>query len=182
MDYRFKALGEFPSGGSLFRLDEDCLVEMEQGITCSNGLAFSPDGKRLYHSDGPTGVVHVWDLDPATGAISDKRTFVTLTPGEGFCDGVTVDQEGGYWMTLVFGGKLRRYLPDGQLDIEVELPFEAPTKLAFGGTELDTLYITTTKISVGLPPNPMHGGVYAFKPGMRGVAEAMLVDRADVGG
>jgi len=168
--------GKLPAGGSFFHLEEDRLVAVASGISCSNGLAFSPDGRTLYHTDSPTRVVCAWTVDPATGKLSDEREFIRLEPGEGFCDGATVDAEGGYWMAVVFGGKIRRYLPDGKLDLEVRLPFANPTSLAFGGTEFGTLFITTTKMSIGPAPAgaEMLGGVYALECPYRGLAEPMF--------
>ncbi len=174
IDHRIGKPDMLPGGGAFFRLEGDHLIEMFDGVSCSNGLAFSPDGHTLYHSDSPTAIVHAWDLDPVGGVLSNRREFIRLRPGEGFCDGATVDAEGGYWATLVFGSRLRRYLPDGTPDIEVELPFNAPTKLAYGGADLDTLYITTNKMRPEGPGADMLGGIYAFRPGFRGVVDPML--------
>jgi sugar lactone lactonase YvrE len=164
-----------PGGGKFFRLDGDRLTSVVEDITCANGLAFSPDGRRLYLTDSPTGRCEVWDLDPATGEASNRRTFFELSPGEGFVDGATVDAEGGYWATIVYGGALRRYTPDGKLDVEVRLPFENPTKVAFGGEGLDTLYVTTTAEALGdLKVSKLNGGVFAFKPGVAGCPEPLF--------
>jgi sugar lactone lactonase YvrE len=183
IDHRIGKPDMLPGGGSLFRLDGSKLTEILKGISCSNGLAFGPDGKSMYHTDSPTGIINAWDLDPSTGQISRERELFRLKGERGFCDGATVDTEGGYWATIVFGSKLRRYLPDGTLDLEVELPFDAPTKLAFGGPDLDTLYITTTRLTLpesltkAMPRGPgleLLGGVFSFKPGVKGVAESVL--------
>ena len=174
IDHRISALDMRPGGGGFFRLDDDRLTQVFDGVSCSNGLAFSPDGRTLYHSDSPTAIVHAWDLDPDSGAVSNEREFFRLGEGEGLCDGATVDAESGYWAALVFGSRLRRYLPDGTLDIEVKLPFNAPTKLAFGGSDLGTLYITTNKMRPEGQGTKMLGGVYAFRPGFQGLSEPTL--------
>lgn len=161
-----------PGGGALFRLDGDRLVPVIEGISCANGLAFAPDGRTLYFTDSPTSVCHAWDLDPATGAISNKRQLIELGPGEGFVDGATVDAEGGYWATIVYTGGLRRYLPDGTCDLEVKLPFLNPTMVAFGGEALDTLYITT----MGAGGTERDGGLFAFRPGVKGAPEPLLAE------
>jgi sugar lactone lactonase YvrE len=164
-----------PGGGALFRLDGDRLTPAIENITCANGLAFSPDGRRLYFSDSPTSRCEVWDLDPATGAIANGRTFFELAPGEGFVDGATVDAEGGYWATIVYGGALRRYAPDGRLDLEVKLPFRNPTKVAFGGEDLRTLYVTSTAEAIGdLEVSSLDGGVFALRPGVAGCPEPLF--------
>jgi L-arabinonolactonase len=162
-----------PSGGVLFAVRGNTLRPVLEGISCSNGLAFSPAGDRMYHTDSPTQTIMVWDVDKSTGEPANRRKFVTLGSEDGFCDGATVDSEGGYWASLVFNGKLRRYRPDGTADFEIVLPFSNPTNVAFGGPDLATMYITTTRMSIGTPltGESMHGAVYAFQSGFRGVAE-----------
>jgi len=160
-----------PGGGKLFRIDGDQLVPVIDGVSCANGLAFAPDGKSLYFSDTLTLKLDKWDLDPATGAISNCRTIARTSLETGVIDGSTVDSEGGYWATLVFAGKLCRYLPDGTPDILVELPFMNPTKVAFGGPDLDTLYITT--MGEGGTPG-RDGGLHAWKPGFTGLPEPLM--------
>jgi sugar lactone lactonase YvrE len=159
-----------PGGASFFRLDGDTLTPVIENISCANGLAFSPDGRALYFSDSTTGRCDRWDVDPATGAISNGRPFFTLAEGEGFVDGAAMDSEGGYWPAIVYAGWLRRYLPDGTLDVSVKLPFLNPTMSTFGGDDLETLYITT--LSEGEPGRD--GGLFAFKPGVRGAPTSLF--------
>jgi sugar lactone lactonase YvrE len=163
-----------PGGGELFFLDGNRLVSVMEGISCANGLAFSPDGKWLYFSDSLTRCLDRWDLDPATGMIGNCQTIAELGDDEGVIDGSAVDSEGGYWATLVFAGMLRRYLADGTPDITVKLPFMNPTKVAFGGAGLDTLYITTmSEYEAGSEPG-RNGGVFAWKPGFTGLPEPLI--------
>ena len=117
--------------------------------------------------------VEAFDLDPESGALSNRRTFLTLPREEGFCDGATVDSEGGYWLAAVGAGALRRYLPDGTLDRIVTLPFSNPTKPAFGGPDMATIYVTSTKMAINTdaPGFSNNGGIFAFQPGVRGIAE-----------
>jgi sugar lactone lactonase YvrE len=155
------------------RLDGDQLAIVVTGVHVANGLAFSPDGRTMYAVTSPTRHVEAFDLDPATGDLANRRSFVTLADGEGFADGATVDSEGGYWMANVAAGALRRYRPDGTLDRVVTLPFSNPTKPAFGGPGLRTLYVTSTQMAMPpvTPPTLPNGPVYALEPGERGVAE-----------
>jgi sugar lactone lactonase YvrE len=155
------------------RLDGDKLTIVAGGVHVANGLAFSPDGRTMYAVTSPTRQVDAFDLDPATGSLSGRRPFVTLDEGEGFVDGATVDSEGGYWMANVAAGALRRYLPDGRLDRVVLLPFSNPTKPAFGGSGLRTLYVTTTQMAMPsvMTPTMRNGPVYALEPGESGIAE-----------
>lgn len=161
------------SGAAICRLDGDRLTPVIEGIGVANGLAFSPDGRTMYVSDSPKRRVDAYDLDPATGAISGRRTFVALEEGEGFVDGATVDAKGGYWLANVAAGALRRYRPDGTLDRIVPLPFSNPTKPAFGGPGLATLYVTSTQMEMPafMEPSAPNGPVYALEPGEAGVPE-----------
>ncbi len=163
--------------GFWFRLDGDVLTPVVDNITIANGLAFSPDGRTMYGVDTRANAVEAFDLDPANGALSNRRTFLELSREVGFCDGATVDSEGGYWLAAVGSGTLRRYLPDGSLDRIIDLPFSNPTKPAFGGPGLETLYITSTRMAIrpDSPGNANNGGLFAFKPGERGIAETDFI-------
>jgi sugar lactone lactonase YvrE len=162
---------------ALLRLDGDKLTPVVSGVSVSNGMAFSPDGRILYQSDSPSRRVDAFDLDPATGELSNRRTFLELPLGEGFIDGATIDAEGGYWLATVGLAQLRRYTPDGKLDRIVELPFSNPTKPAFGGPDLDVIYVTSTKLPVTLPGvsgAEQNGGLFAIRAGVRGLPEPLL--------
>ena len=163
-----------PGGVSLCRLDGERLVAQVGGISCANGLAFAPDGSTLYFSDSPTRRCDRYRLS-ASGALGPRETFFELGDGEGFVDGATVDSEGGYWATLVSVGRLRRYLPDGTADLEVILPFNNPTKVAFGGAGMRRLFITSMSESMGgTHPLALDGGLFAFDAGVAGLPEPML--------
>ncbi|MEY4161065.1 MAG: hypothetical protein RLZZ136_1686 [Pseudomonadota bacterium] len=164
-------------GGSIFRLDGEILIPVITEIAVANAMAFSPDGGTLYIADSATRRVDAYDLNPDSGAISNGRTFLQLHDGEGFVDGATVDSEGGYWLANVGAGALRRYLPDGTLDRIVKLPFSNPTKPAFGGADLKTLFVTSTDMAMTctMSPTMPNGGIYALQPGETGIAETCFV-------
>ncbi|WP_303541807.1 SMP-30/gluconolactonase/LRE family protein [Sphingomonas natans] len=173
LDHHFPA-DRSAAGGCYFRLDGDVLTRVIDNITVSNGLAFSPDGRTMYAANTPRRTVQAYDLDPETGELSGARTFISLAAEDrGHIDGATVDADGGYWLTLVGQAELRRYLPDGTLDRTITLPFSNPTKPAFGGPDLATLYVTSTKMKVNVdaPGFDRNGGVFALHPGERGVLE-----------
>ena len=131
----------------------------------------------MYAASSPARKVEAFDLDPATGEVSNRRDFIRLEPDDkGHIDGATVDADGGYWLAVVGTGELRRYLPDGTLDRAVTLPFSNPTKPAFGGADLRTLYVTSTKMAINpeAPGFAANGGLFALTPGEAGVAEVPL--------
>lgn len=171
-DHHFTPATRDAAGAFFYRLDGDTLTPVIDKIAVANGLAFSPDGLTMYAASSPSRKVDAFDLDPETGAISNRRTFLTLD-GTGHIDGATVDSEGGYWLAVVGTGELRRYLPDGTLDRMIATPCSNPTKPAFGGPDLGTLYVTSTKMMINPdhPGNAANGGVYALVPSVKGVAE-----------
>lgn len=167
------------AGGHFYRLDGDTLTPVVDGIAVANGLAFSPDGRTMYAASSPSRKIDALDLDPATGAVSNRRTFIQFGPEEkGFLDGATVDAEGGYWLAMVGIGEVRRYRPDGSLDRTIVMPCTNPTKPGFGGPDLATLYVTSTrmKIQTDRSGEDRNGGLYAIVPGERGVPEVPLAD------
>jgi L-arabinonolactonase len=176
-DSRLSDENPFPKGAGLCRLDGDRLTVVVPDITISNGLGFSPDGKLIYFTDSLIRSILVADLDETTGNLSEIRDFIKLGDGE-FVDGATVDAEGYYWGAMVTKGELRRYAPDGSLEHIVPLPFSNPTKPVFGGPDLKTLYVTSTRLPIPwhTPVGP-NGVIYAIRPGVAGVAETMFVDR-----
>jgi sugar lactone lactonase YvrE len=147
-----------------------------EGITVANGLAFSPDGTTMYAASTPSRKVEAFDVDAASGTLSNRRTFLTLAPGDGHIDGATVDSDGGYWLAIVAKGAVRRYRPDGTLDYEIALPCSNPTKPAFGGADLGTLFITSTQLVIN-PEEPgaeANGGLFSVRANFRGVEETLF--------
>lgn len=169
-------LEEQPSA-RLYRLDTDLSLHvLDEGIICSNGPCWSPDGSIFYFSDTWSGEIRAYDYDTATGRVSGRRRFATVdTRGAGAADGATVDAEGCLWQALVYAGQLVRYAPDGRVDRTIDMPVRKITSVMFGGPALDTLYVT----SMGKPPLPRfpgdsqaRGALFSVKGlGVRGVPE-----------
>lgn len=159
---------------AVYRLDGGGLAPIVEGISCSNGIAFSPDGRTLYLADSPAGVVYAFDYDTDTGAPSNQRVFIARDRADGIFDGAEVDSEGGYWVCLLMKGAVARYTPDGRLDREIEVPVLQPTKIAFGGPDLSTLYLTSAghrHMPGEQPLGAQAGGIFAIDTGYRGIAE-----------
>lgn len=149
-----------PGVAALYRLDPGatCPVRVLGDVTNSNGLDWSPDGTTMYYIDTPTRRVDAFDYDTATGTIGDRRPFVGVE-GDGQPDGMTVDAEGGVWVSLYGAGAVRRYLPDGTVDREISVPTPQTTSCTFAGDRFDALVITTA--AQGRTDDPAAGRTYA---------------------
>ena len=179
------------SAAALYRLDGASLVEVAAGITVSNGLAFSPDGRTLYWADTKAHVVWSFDCDGHDGSLSRRRVFQQFSPradGQplstygGRPDGAAVDAEGAYWVAMFEGQRLLRLGPDGALLAELALPVRCPTMPCFGGADLKTLYITTARDqrpAEELAAQPLAGCVLQLRVDVPGLP-AELVDLADL--
>lgn len=161
--------------GALYCLDAHgrCAC-LDKGYVITNGPAFSPDGRVFYHTDTSHRTVYAFDRpDPHT--LAGKRVFVEIEEGAGYPDGTTVDQEGCVWIALWDGWAVRRYSPQGKLLATVRLPCANVTKIAFGGPDLRTAYVTTAWN--GMTPaqrvaQPQAGDLFGFEapvPGLRPV-------------
>jgi sugar lactone lactonase YvrE len=156
--------------GAVFRYDPGGAVSQVFGdVTISNGIAWSADGEQMFYIDTPTRRVDVFDYDPAAGLPSGRRPLVYVDPGLGVPDGMALDAEGGMWVAINGGHAVHRYTAEGELDAVVEVPASQVTSCAFGGEDLDQLYITTSR--EGLPPGaePDAGAVFHLSPGVRGL-------------
>ncbi len=155
--------------GSLYRLEPDgAVTPMLAGITISNGLGWSPDETTMYYVDTPQHVLEAFDFDFAAGTISGRRPVVSIEPGVGHPDGLTVDADGCIWVALWDGSVVRKYTPDGELAGVVDVPAARPTSCAFGGPEQDVLYITTARTDPGRLRRSNGGDIFAVSTGSRG--------------
>jgi sugar lactone lactonase YvrE len=155
---------------SLYRLSPDgAVTELIGGVGLSNGLDWSDDRRSFYYADSPSGGVDLFGTDPDTGALSNRRRFISVS--EGIPDGLTLDVEGCLWLAVWGAGELHRYTPDGQLDTVVRLPVSQVTSAAFGGADLSTLYITTARENftpADRLAQPQAGDIFACTPGVTG--------------
>lgn len=162
---------------SLFRLDPGGAVErLEDGIVCSNGPCWSPDGKTFYFADTYTRDIWAYDYDLGSGRASNRRVLASFPALglKGLPDGATVDADGFLWSVSVYEGKLVRFAPDGSLDRIVGLPVESTTSLSFGGPDLDIAFVTSMARCVkGVWPREREaGGLFAVHGlGVKGLPE-----------
>jgi len=143
-----------PALAALYCYDGHELTRKADGITTSNGLAWSPNGRTMYWSDTKAHTIYAFDMDPASGELSRRRIFASFPPKQagqdlatygGRPDGAAVDAEGCYWVAMFEGQRVLRLSPDGELLRELRLPVRCATMPCFGGADLKTLYITTAR-------------------------------------
>jgi L-arabinonolactonase len=148
--------------------------ELISCVSCANSICWSPDGATMYFTDMPTQRIDAFDYDAGAGQLSNRRPFVSLANQPGSADGSIVDSEGCLWNAQWRGSKIVRYRPDGSVDCEIPLPVSNPTCLAFGGEDLDVLFVTTAWFT--LTPEernrePYAGSIFSFRPGVCGRRE-----------
>ena len=152
--------------GALYRLCAGARpAALDDGYVITNGPAFSPDGRVFYHTDTLEGVVYAFDhREP--GKLSAKRVFARIADSDGYPDGTTVDAEGCVWIALWSGWGVRRYSPAGELLAMARVACANVTKIAFGGEDGCTAYVTTAW--KGLSPaqraaQPLAGDLFRFR-------------------
>ncbi|WP_027991597.1 SMP-30/gluconolactonase/LRE family protein [Sinorhizobium meliloti] len=166
--------------GALYRVSPSGdVTEVFGNVIVSNGIAFSPDGRRFHFTDTRRYQSWVFDMDPEDGAISNRRLFADYSATGERPDGACFDADGGLWTAFFAGGRVVRYNPLGQIDTIIELPVTNATCVCFGGEDFRTLMITTaTKFLSGqkLASEPVAGAVFA----VHGVAQGTPENRFGV--
>jgi sugar lactone lactonase YvrE len=160
-----------PGTAALHRLDPDGgAVAKLDGVTISNGLDWSPDGRTMYFADSGTGEVSAFEYDVVDGELGARRPFVAIDAAAGFPDGLCVDGEGFVWIAIFGASAVHRYDPDGSLERVVEVPARDVTSCAFGGPAYDELYVTSASERGAPVPS---GGLFRCRPGPRGRPQTM---------
>jgi len=170
-----------PALASLHCFADAKLTRRAEGITVSNGLAWSPDGRTMYWSDTKAHTIFAFDFEPASGTLSRRRVFASFAPKRpdqsldqygGRPDGAAVDVEGCYWVAMFEGQRVLRLSPQGQVLGEIHLPVRCPTMPCFGGADLKTLFITTARENRPAPElaaQPLAGCVLATQVDVPGL-------------
>ncbi len=147
---------------------------VRSGVGVSNGLAFAPSGNRMYFADTLRETVWACDYDPETGRRGEERVFNDFTELPGRPDGACVDVDGCYWVACVYGWAIARLTPEGRVDRVIDLPVEKPTMPAFGGSSLETLFVTTIGGGGSNPASPDQadaGHLFALDVDTQGLPE-----------
>jgi sugar lactone lactonase YvrE len=158
--------------GALYRVAPDGRVERKaDDLVISNGLAWLPDGRTMFHSDSRRGRIDVWDFDARSGAISRRRVLAQLDDSTGRPDGAATDMSGRYWSAGVMGGRLNLFsLDDGLLE-SIAFPAPAPTMPCFGGPDMRSLFVTSLRNGLSkeaLDAAPLSGAVFYARTDVAG--------------
>ncbi len=165
--------GETSAGTLYVRETDGSTRSLFDDVTISNGIAWSADGRLMYYVDSALQSIDVLDYDPAVGSVAGRRTWVAISERDGTPDGITIDSEGCVWVALWDGGRVQRYSPAGELLTEIAVPAARTTSCAFGGPDLDRLFITTAAVGIDpcTPGAELAGALFVADPGCVGVPE-----------
>lgn len=165
----------FAPEGSLYRLDPDgSLTELDSGYATANGIGISPDGGTVYVTDMRNNQIVVLDYDADSGTVSNRRIFVRVPAEEGMPDGLIVDAEDFIWSGHWDGWRLTRYDPDGVIERQIRFPVQHVISFAFGGRDLDKLFVTTAWWGFGdeeRKRQPLAGDLFQVETGITGLPE-----------
>jgi sugar lactone lactonase YvrE len=165
----------FLPDGSLHRLDPNgSFHKLDTGYATANGIGFSPDGRTVYVADQRHNQIIVLDYDTKKGTVSNRRLFARVPAGDGMPDGLIVDAEGFIWNGHWAGSKLTRYDPDGKIERQIRFPVEHVISFAFGGEDLDELFVTTAWwgfTDEERKQRPWAGDLFRIKTDIKGLIE-----------
>lgn len=158
----------------LYKYDpEKGFTEMIDSVSISNGIIWSLDGEKMYYIDTPTRKIMQYDFDLKNGKISNGRVAVEIADSLGHPDGMTIDENGKLWVGMWGGHAVCRFDPqNGELIQRIEVPARNVTSCAFGGKDMETLYITTASAGMNEEQRekyPNSGGLFKVVPGVKGV-------------
>lgn len=160
--------------GGFYRYDKQGRLTKIEAIkaTISNGLAWSEEGKRFYYIDTPTRCIRQFECDVEAGRIDSPKKIIEFGEADGWPDGMTIDVDGMLWIAHWGGGRVTRWNPDlGQCIGVIKLPVTNVTCCAFGGVDLNELYITTAREGLSnetLESEPLAGSVFRIKLPVKG--------------
>ena len=168
------ALDFHPGESRLYQVDTNGRMRvMREGVSISNGLAWSPDGRTLYYIDSPTRTVQSFAFDAEAGTLGPSVAAITLTESDGWPDGCCMDAEGNLWVAHWGAAKITRWDPRACRLLEtVSLPVRNITSCAFGGAGLEHLFVTSAMDTESSSPEPEAGYVFRIEPGTTGLAVA----------
>jgi sugar lactone lactonase YvrE len=163
--------------GSLYRITADGRIEKKsEGYAVSNGLAWSPDGRVMYHSDSTSAIIEAWDFDPSTGGMSNHRVIARLTNEDGRPDGAAMDSEGNYWSAGPSAGCINCFSPSGQFLEKLPFPVPGPTMPCFADGFMYATSLREGKSPEVLGQFPTLGGLFRVRTTAIGAPVGIFAD------
>lgn len=162
--------------GAIYRVTADGPRLYRDGITVSNAICFSPDGRTAYWTDTHENVIMRQPL--GTDGEPEGEAEPWARPDKGFADGAVCDAEGHVWNAQWDGWRVARYRPDGTVERIVETPMARPTCPAFGGPGLTRMFVTSARTGLSaeaLRAQPAAGALIAFDVDVPGQPEGRFV-------
>ncbi|MBI9103877.1 MAG: SMP-30/gluconolactonase/LRE family protein [Spirochaetales bacterium] len=164
--------------GAILKVNRDLSVEMVlTDLALPNGIAFSPDDKKLYVTEMFGNCIWQYDFNSENGEFSNKELFAEVPEVDGYPDGLIVDSNGNVLSAHWQGFRITRYQPDGSVDRIIESPVPTATCMAFGGKDLKTLYATTARkgcTDEQLEKYPESGDLFAVEMDIPGIPERIF--------
>jgi sugar lactone lactonase YvrE len=164
--------------GVLYRVTPDGRVERKSdGYAVSNGLAWSPDGRTMYHSDSTSAIIEAWDFDVRSGGLSNHRVVATLSDEEGRPDGAAVDVDGNYWSAGPPAACVNCSSPSGALLHKLAFPVPGPTMPCFADSSLYVTSLREGRTAEQLQQHPTLGGLFSTGAPVVGAPVGMFADQ-----
>ena len=160
--------------GRLYRVEAGRCEDVAGGVSVPNSMCWSPDGTTMYFADGAEPVIWAYPFDVKSGSLGERREFTRREPGTGIPDGATVDAEGFLWSANYGGGCVTRYTSSGEVAEVFPMPVMQPSSCAFGGPDMDILFVTTASQRLtpeALAAQPLAGALLAMRTATRGLQE-----------
>jgi sugar lactone lactonase YvrE len=165
------------ASGKIWSLELDGTVRCHQeGFIVGNGFGWTSDSRTMYFTDSENRKILAYEFDLSSGSLGASRCFAEIPPEAGYPDGLVVDADDYVWSAHWEGWRITRYRPDGVIDCIIPMPVPRPTSLAFGGDDMQTLFVTSARIGLSaesLNAAPLSGALFALKfTDIRGVPQA----------
>jgi sugar lactone lactonase YvrE len=161
--------------GALYRFGPDGRGERaaDLGWPVTNGPTWSLDGRTIFVNHSTAGEVWTWHFEPGTGSLSEPRLWLRFAADDGVPDGMTTDAQGRLWIAHWGAGCVSCHDPvDARELLRVPVPASQVTNIAFGGTDLRTLFITSARVGLGetqLAAEPLAGALFAIETDATGL-------------
>ncbi|CAH0557443.1 unnamed protein product [Brassicogethes aeneus] len=130
-------------------------------VSIANGLAWNIKLKKMYYIDSPRRTVDQYDYNMEKGEICNRKPIFNLDHHDipGVPDGMTIDTDGNLWVAVFDGGRLLHVNPNNsELITTINFPAKQITAAAFGGPNLDELFVTSAQLVVKGQKQPHPAG------------------------